>query len=71
MIIPSNNSMDCCRLIPKTYLTIGNYTMTYSFYVFNVVDTNLVLGLQWLFSIGEHTTNYMVPEMSFEGVDGN
>ena len=32
----------------------------------DVADTNVVLGVQWLYSIGEHTVNYQIPEMKFQ-----
>ena len=44
--------------------------MTESFYVVNVADTNVVLWVQWLYSIGKYTTNYRAMEMEFQGQDG-
>ena len=32
----------------------------------DVVDTNVVLGVQWLYSIGEHSVNYQIPAMNFQ-----
>ena len=49
VIIPGNNSMDCTKWIPKLQVTIGNHTITDNFYVVNVVDTNAVLRVQWLY----------------------
>ena len=40
------------------------------FYVVNVVDTNMVLGFKWLYSIGEHSMNYKIPQMSFKDAEG-
>ena len=62
--------MDCNYWIPKLNVTLGNYHMTDSFYVVNVGDTNVVLGVQWLFSIGKYTTDYKAMEMEFQGQDG-
>ena len=62
--------MDCSKWIPKLQLTIGDYTVIGNFYVVNVVDTNMVLGVQWLLFIGDHSTNYKVPEMIFKDSDG-
>ena len=45
--------------------TVGNYTFIDSFYVVDVVDTNVVLGVQWMYSIGEHTVKFQIPEMKF------
>ena len=45
VIIPGNNSMECTKWISKLKVTIGNHTITDNFYVVNVADTNVVLGL--------------------------
>ena len=70
VIIPSNNLMDCSGSILKLQVTIGYYTLKDNFYVSNVVNTNLVLGVKRLYSIGEYSTNYKVQEMSFKNTDG-
>ena len=36
----------------------------------DVADTNLVLGVQWLYSIGDHIANYQIPEMKFQDSKG-
>ena len=38
--------------------------------MFDVADTNVVLGVKWFYSIGEHTTNYQIPEMKFQDSKG-
>ena len=52
-IIPCKNSIDYTKCIPKLQVTIGNHTINENFYVVNVADTNVVFGVQWLYSIGE------------------
>ena len=52
VIIPGNNSMDCTKWIPKLQVTIGNHIVTDNFYLMNVDYTNVVFGVQWLYSIG-------------------
>ena len=66
VIILDNNSMGCTKWIPKLQVTLGNYTITDHFYVVNVADTNVVLGVKWLYYLGEHTMNYQVLEMKFK-----
>ena len=44
--------------------------MTDSFYVVNVADTNVVLGVQWIYSIGKYTTDYRAMGMEFQGQNG-
>jgi hypothetical protein len=39
-------------------VTLGNYTLTNEFYVVDLVDTNVVLGVQWLYSLGDINMNY-------------
>ena len=68
--VAGNNSMECNHWIPKLNVTLGNYNMTYSFYVMKVANTNVVLGVQWIYSIGKYTTNYRAMEMEFQGPDG-
>ena len=62
--------MECNHWIPKLNVTLGTYNMTDSFYVVNVADTNVVLGVQWLYSIGKYNTDYRAMEMEFQGYDG-
>ena len=64
--VAGNTSMECSYWVPKLNVTLDNFHMTDSFYVVNVADTNVVLGIQWLYSIGEYTTNYRAMEMEFQ-----
>jgi hypothetical protein len=57
MIIPGGYQMDCTRWIPKLKIAMGNYTLTDEFFVVDVSDTNMVLRVQWLYSIGKCTTD--------------
>ena len=40
------------------------------FYAVNMADTNMVLGMQWLYSIGEHSISYQIPQISFKDAEG-
>ena len=62
--------MECTRWIPKLNITLGNYSLTGDFFVVDVPDTNVVLGIQWLYSIGKYSTDYRTMEMEFQGPDG-
>ena len=61
---------ECNRWIPDLQVNIGDYTVKDNFYVVNVADTNMVLGVQWLYSIGEHSMNYQIPQISFNNAKG-
>ena len=70
MVIPGNHTMECNRWIPNLQVNIGHYTVKDNFYVVNVVDTNMVLGVQWMYSIGEHSVKYQIPQISFKDSEG-
>ena len=70
MVIPGNHTMECNRWIPDLQVNIGDYTVKEKFYVVNVADTNMVLGVQWLYSIGDNYVNYHIPQISFKAVEG-
>ena len=70
VVIPGHNTMQCKTWVPKLQVTIGNYTFVDIFYVVDVADSNVVLGVQWLYSIGEHSVNYQIPEMKFQDSTG-
>ena len=48
VVVAENSSMECNYWIPKPNVTLGNFNMKDSFYVVNMADTNVVLGVQWL-----------------------
>ena len=70
VVILGHNKMQWNTWVPKLQVTIGNYNFVDSFYVADVADTNVVLVVQWLFSIGEHSVNYQIPEMKFQDSTG-
>ena len=70
VVIPDHNTMQCKTWVPMLQVTVGKYTFVDSFYVVNVANTNVVLGVQCLYSIGEHTVNYQIPKMKFQDSKG-
>ena len=70
VVIPGHNRMQYKTWVPKLQVTIGNYNFVDRFYVVNFSDTNVVLGVQCLYSIGEHIVNYQIPEMKFQDSKG-
>ena len=70
VVILGHNTMQCKTWVPKLQVTVGNYTFVDSFYVVDVADTNVVLGVQWLYYIGENIVNNQIPEMIFQDSKG-
>jgi hypothetical protein len=46
-------TMTCLDMIPNLEVKLGNYTLTYTLYVVELSDTDAMLGVQWLYSLGE------------------
>ena len=70
VVILGNHTMECNQWIPKLQVNISYYTVKDNFYVVNVADTDMVLGLKWLYSIGEDSVNYQIPQISFKDAEG-
>jgi hypothetical protein len=68
--VAGDRTIACDRYIPQMNLTLGRYTLTQDFYVVNIPDTNIILGVQWLSTLGPITTNYKTMEMSFNTEEG-
>jgi hypothetical protein len=62
--------MLCDRYIPGTKLTLGKHHLAQDFYVMDLPDTNIILGVQWLSTLGPITTDYKTMEMSFTEENG-
>jgi hypothetical protein len=68
--VAGGNTMPCDRYIPGLNLTLGRHDLAQEFYVMDLPDTNVILGVQWLSTLGPITTNYKTMEMSFNGENG-
>jgi hypothetical protein len=63
-------TMSCLDMIPNLEVKLGNYTLIDTFYVVDLSDTDVVLGVQWLYSLGEIGFNYQTLTMSFRDGSG-
>ena len=62
-------TLRCDKMISKFPMGLNNYEFKADFYVVNMGDTNMVLGMTWLLDIGIFTLNLREMEMRFE-MDG-
>jgi hypothetical protein len=62
--------MECLDRVPNLYMNLGNYIVRDTFYVVDLLDTDVVLGVQWMITLGKITTNYQTFEMGFKDQDG-
>ena len=48
--------MQCMQYVPSLSITMGSYTLVDHLFVVDVPDTNIILGVQWLITLGNVTT---------------
>ena len=58
VVVAGGGRMEYTRWIPKLNITLGNYSLIDDFFVVDVPDTNVVLGVQWLHSIDKYSIVY-------------
>jgi hypothetical protein len=44
--------VECLDKVPYLEIKLGNYTMRDTFYVVDLSDIDVVLGVQWLITLG-------------------
>jgi hypothetical protein len=57
VVVAGGNTMPCDRYIPRMKLTLGRHDLAQEFYVMDLPETNIILGVQWLNTLGPITTN--------------
>lgn len=65
VLVPGARTMQCARYVPALALTTGTYTLTDHFFVVDIPDTNVILGVQWLITLGKVTTDWETLEMDW------
>jgi hypothetical protein len=63
--VAGGRTMPCDRYIPGMKLNLGRHDLAQDFYCMDLPNTNIILGVQWLSTLGPITTNYKTMEMSF------
>ena len=70
VLVPGAMTVQCAKYVPELSITMGTYTLTGHFFV-DIPDTNVILGVQWLITLGRFTTNWKTLEMEWiEGKNG-
>jgi hypothetical protein len=68
--VEDGHTVECLDKVPDLEIKLGNYTVRDTFYVVDLSDTNVVLGVQWLITLGKIATNYQTLEMGFKDCEG-
>ena len=58
--------MTCACYVLELSVAMGTYTFTDHFFVVNIPDTNMILGVQWLITLGKVTTDWKTLEMEWD-----
>ena len=58
--------MTCARYVPELLVMRGTYTLTDHFFVVDILDTNMILGVQWLITLWKVTTDWKTLEMEWD-----
>jgi hypothetical protein len=67
--VVDGHTVECFDRVPDLEVKLGNYKRD-TFYVVDLSDTDVVLGVQWLITLGKISTNYQTLEMGFRDNDG-
>jgi hypothetical protein len=70
VIVEDGYNLECTHRIKGLHVTMGNYTLIDDFYAVDLVDTNVVWGVQWLYSLGDINMNYKIMMMEFRDEEG-
>jgi len=62
--------VECLDRVPNLEMKLGNYIVRDTFYVVDLLDRDVVLGVQWMITLGKITTNYQTLETGFRDQDG-
>jgi hypothetical protein len=62
--------VECLDRVSNLEIKLGNYKVRDTFYVVNLSNTDVVLGVQWMITLGKITTSYQTLEMGFRDRDG-
>lgn len=58
--------MVCARYVPELSVMMGTYTLIDHFFVVNIPDTNMILGVQWLITLGKVMIDWKALEMELD-----
>jgi hypothetical protein len=70
VVVAYGYNMMCTQRIRELEVTLGNYMLTDNFYLMDLADTHVVLGVQWLYYLGDICMNYKDMSMEFKDKDG-
>lgn len=65
VIVGNGDSIQCSGSCPDVKVTLVDQIFTIPFYILPMHGTDLVLGMQWLQTIGVFLSDYSIPSIQF------
>ena len=66
VLVPGDQTMVWAHYVPELSVTMGTYALTDHFFMVNIPDTNIALGVQWLITLGKVTIDWKALEMEWD-----
>lgn len=70
VLVLGDRIMQCMRYVPSMTLTMGNYSVINNLFFIDVQDTNVVMGVQWLYLLVHVAIDWKKLETKFVGPGG-
>ena len=61
--------LPCMHLVPQLSITMANHTVTNDFFIVDLADMEVILGIQWMETLDEYTQSFKWMDFTFV-VDG-
>lgn len=65
ILVLVDRTMQCMYYVPSLSVTMGTYTLIDHFFVVDIPDTNVILGVQWLITLGKVTIYWEALQMEW------
>jgi hypothetical protein len=70
VLVTGRHSLACTQMVQHLDLSMGNHTMTDDFFVMDLENTGIVMGVQWLSTLGTISQDYQKMKMEFRIAGG-
>ena len=58
VLVRGARTMHCVKYVSALTITFGTYIFTYHFFLVDIPNTNVILGVQWLITLGKVTMDW-------------
>ncbi|XP_058788145.1 uncharacterized protein LOC131662390 [Vicia villosa] len=65
VMVGNGSQLDCCGLCPQVPITLQNHLFFIPFYLLPIEGADVVLGMEWLRTLGPILADFSIPKLSF------